>query len=184
MLQKSVLRINLLRRRKMISFFKKRVADFIICQRLLNWLIIYLRAHNITVLGVYTPISSEPNLYSVYNTLRAYGLKLCLPVVGSNNVLYFVNWMPNDTLIRDIHGSFFPSHGNTITKFPDVVIMPCIGFNAENIRLGYGGGYYDRTFNRLSKSQKPITIGVSYIDAKVMFVSEIHDLILDVIITN
>ena len=64
---------------------------------------------------------------------------------------------------------------------PEVVLAPCLGFNDQGFRLGYGGGYFDRT---LAQSPKPTAIGIAYANCRRGFVAEEHDIPLDLIITD
>ena len=62
-----------------------------------------------------------------------------------------------------------------------MLLIPCLGFNANNYRLGYGGGYYDRT---LALAPKPFTLGIAYQQGQVNFIAEEHDLPMDLIVTE
>ncbi len=64
---------------------------------------------------------------------------------------------------------------------PNTVLIPCVGFNAQRIRLGYGAGYYDRT---LAIAPRPATIGIAYTCAQAAFDAAPHDIALDAIITE
>ncbi len=66
---------------------------------------------------------------------------------------------------------------------PDVVIAPLVGFDARSYRLGYGGGYFDRTLAAMSA--KPRTIGVGYADCTLTSIfPQPHDIPMDEIITS
>ncbi|MDE2430963.1 MAG: 5-formyltetrahydrofolate cyclo-ligase, partial [Burkholderiales bacterium] len=64
---------------------------------------------------------------------------------------------------------------------PDALLIPCVGFNAGNFRLGYGGGYYDRT---LALQPRPVALGVAYQCALADFRAAEHDIALDKIFTE
>ena len=64
---------------------------------------------------------------------------------------------------------------------PPVLLIPCLGFNAQGYRLGYGGGYYDRT---LAGAPRPQTVGVAYACLRADFASAPHDVALDLVITE
>jgi 5,10-methenyltetrahydrofolate synthetase len=71
---------------------------------------------------------------------------------------------------------------------PEIVLVPTLGFTAQAARLGYGGGYYDRTLAKLSQSGcKPINIGIAWQQGLLTeadaFVPQPHDVILDAIAT-
>jgi 5-formyltetrahydrofolate cyclo-ligase len=68
---------------------------------------------------------------------------------------------------------------------PRIVCIPCLAFNREGHRLGYGGGYYDRTIEDLKKKERVITIGVAYSSQEVKDLPlEEHDQQLDFIVTE
>jgi 5,10-methenyltetrahydrofolate synthetase len=61
------------------------------------------------------------------------------------------------------------------------VLLPCVGFNGQRMRLGYGGGFYDRT---LAAVPRPLALGVAYSCARADFAGEAHDIALDAIFTE
>lgn len=131
-------------------------------------------------LGVYWPINGEPDLRQTYAELAARGMQLALPVVAARAApLRFARWMPGDALVRDAFGVSIPAHIAEVT--PDALLIPCVGFNVDNIRLGYGGGFYDRT---LAATPRPITLGIAYSFSRAEFDYAEHDVALDAIITE
>jgi 5-formyltetrahydrofolate cyclo-ligase len=173
---KSVLRAQLLQSRRNMSAAHKATAENVICQRLLDW----LQRHPVTRLGVYHPIRQEPDLHSLYNVLSAQGVHLSLPIIrGQALPLDFVRWLPGETLVKDALGTSVPPAG--MPEQPQALLIPCLGFNRDKIRLGYGGGYYDRT---LARAPRPLAIGIAYAEAQAEFAGEAHDIALDLIITG
>jgi 5,10-methenyltetrahydrofolate synthetase len=59
--------------------------------------------------------------------------------------------------------------------------VPCLGFNPQGYRLGYGGGYYDRT---LEPAPRPLTVGIAYACLAAAFDGAPHDVALDAIVTE
>jgi len=174
--EKSVLRNRLLAARKTLTPSAKAAAEVAICARLLAW----LHANPVTRLGVYHPIRQEPDLYPAYNALSAQGVHLCLPIIrGKELPLEFIRWTPGDALVKDAMGTSVPAQGDIVQ--PQALLIPCLGFNGERLRLGYGGGYYDRT---LAQAPRPLTLGIAYADALVDFAAEAHDIALDLIISG
>lgn len=174
--EKSLLRLQLLAARKVMTPAAKMATETAICARLLAW----LRQHPVASLGVYYPIRQEPELYPVYSALNTQGVHLSLPIIRGNDLpLEFVRWTPGEMLVKDAMGTSAPPHGETVQ--PHALLIPCLGFNAARVRLGYGGGFYDRT---LAPSPRPLAIGVAYANARVDFAAHMHDIALDLIITE
>lgn len=131
------------------------------------------------VVGVYWPIRGEPDLRALFAQWHREGAVLALPVVDAPAMpLRFVQWAPDEPLIEGRYGVAVPREGKTV--LPDLLIIPCVGFDARGYRLGYGGGYYDRT---LAVSQ-PVTFGVAWSEAQLADIKpEPTDRPLDVIVT-
>ena len=72
--------------------------------------------------------------------------------------LIFRSWAPGEKLEKGVWNIPVPSAGEVVV--PSVVIAPLVGFDSAGFRLGYGGGYYDRTLASLPA--KPLTIGVGF----------------------
>jgi 5-formyltetrahydrofolate cyclo-ligase len=132
-------------------------------------------------LGVYWPIRGEPDLRPLYAALQARGVQLALPVVDddSERPLRFLAWTPGEALLEDRFGAAAPARQNAL--LPAALLIPCVGFNAQRVRLGYGGGFYDRM---LAQTPRPLTLGVAYDCAEVRFDGEAHDIALDAIVTE
>jgi 5-formyltetrahydrofolate cyclo-ligase len=104
-----------------------------------------------------------------------------MPVVlEKNQALIYVRWQPGELLARDASGTMAPAQHEHALQ-PAVVLAPCVGFNDEGFRLGYGGGYFDRT---LAQKPRPTAIGVAYAITRTQFAAEAHDIPLDLIITD
>lgn len=181
-LEKSMLRIQLLKRRNIMTISKQHAAEITICKRLLNW----WHVNKITLLGIYLPIHREPDLRIAYSILYKYGVRFCLPKIrGKKLPLDFISWTFQDSLIQDKFGTLFSKYGKVIQ--PQGILVPCVGFNTARVRLGYGYGYYDRTIAQLNNdlSHKILkTIGIAYSNTQIIFTPAAHDTILDIIITN
>lgn len=132
-------------------------------------------------LGAYWPLRGESDLRSAYAALRERGVLLALPAVTQRDAaLGFRAWTPGDPLERDAAGVPAPP-ASAAEVIPDAILLPCLGFNADRIRLGYGGGYYDRT---LALPSRPLAIGVADRCTRAAFDAEPHDVPLDAILTE
>ena len=75
---------------------------------------------------------------------------LCLPVIDeiNNGILIFKEYLNDDNLKVGKFGIKEPINSNTL--LPDIIFTPCLAFDLEGYRLGYGGGYYDKTISYLN----------------------------------
>jgi 5,10-methenyltetrahydrofolate synthetase len=174
---KAVLRKRLLAARAAIGAEDKKDWDRRLGEALLAW----CAGHEIKCLGVYWPIRGEPDLREVYARLAARGIGLALPVVqGKEAPLAYYAWKPKEEMDKDAYGIAIPKQRDAAIK-PDVVLVPCVGYNRENFRLGYGGGFYDRT---LHQEPRPYALGIAYCCGLAAFAAEAHDLPLQEILTE
>lgn len=171
------LRKFLLQQRGAIDPLRRQAWDARIAQRVLAW----CRQHQLTSLGVYWPIQGEPDLLDCYQQLSELGLQLALPLVsGKHRPLHFLAWQPGDAMTTDEYGIPVPAQRERRLN-PAALLIPCVGFNAQGYRLGYGGGYYDCT---LALAPRPLALGVAYQLLRAEFAPGAHDIALDSILTE
>ena len=105
------------------------------------------------------PIRGEYDARHLARTLRERGALTALPVVvAPKQPLIFREWHPGVPLAVGPLGISYPS--NSASVLPDTVLLPMNGWDAAGHRLGYGGGFFDRTLASLAA--KPLVIGVTY----------------------
>jgi 5,10-methenyltetrahydrofolate synthetase len=133
--------------------------------------------------SAYWPFRGEPDLRDWLRTVRARGGRTALPVVVERRrPLVFRIWNEGDALERGIWNILVPSSAAEAV-IPDVVIAPVVGFDPDCYRLGYGGGYYDRTLAAMPR--KPRAFGVGYETALIRTIfPQPHDIRLDSIVTD
>ncbi len=132
-------------------------------------------------LGVYWPLRDEPDLLPAYAQLAALGAQLLLPVVLEKDApLAFARWEIGETMVSDAMGVSVPARLQ-LAPCPPALLIPCLGFNGAGFRLGYGGGFYDRT---LAQTPRPATLGVAYACQLAEFGNDAHDVALDRIVTE
>lgn len=134
------------------------------------------------LIGFYWPFRGEFDARPVLSKLRGKGVRLALPVVVAKGCpLQFRTWSPGDRMIRGVWNIPIPVDGETVD--PDVLIAPLVGFDPAGYRLGYGGGFYDRTI--ASRPTKPLTVGVGFALARLSTIyPQAHDVPMDVIVTE
>ncbi|MFC0136251.1 5-formyltetrahydrofolate cyclo-ligase [Massilia eurypsychrophila] len=172
-----MLRRSLALARASIDPARKARWDAAIGAQLLAW----WRAQPVPALGVYWPLRGEADLSSAYAELAQAGVRLALPVVLARDAaLGFADWQPGEAMVKDTMGVAVPADLRMVAR-PPALLVPCLGFNEEGYRLGYGGGYYDRT---LELEPRPVTLGIAYACQAAQFASAAHDVALDRIITE
>ena len=137
------------------------------------------------VVAAYWPMPGEPDPREALANWHRAGWSLALPVVrGPEEPLDFCAWAPGDDIAGGLQGTRQPSR--CVVCVPDVLVIPCLGFDGRGFRLGYGGGFYDRTLAALANAGcRVVTIGVARDDAQVVgFEPHAHDRALDCIVTE
>ncbi len=128
-------------------------------QHLLN----YLAGNRPKCLAGYLPIGSELDPQPTLSALRKEGVTTALPVVvAPDNPLIFRNYQPDDSLITEMFGTRAPATSAPVA-IPEIVLVPLLAFDRKGYRLGYGGGFYDRTIALFQeKNRKCAFIGFAY----------------------
>lgn len=107
------------------------------------------------------PMGDEIDVRPLLIQLHGRGFRCALPVVTPKGTpLVFRAWAPDDTLEPGPFGTSHPPAAQGEVT-PDAVLAPMLAFDAAGFRLGYGGGYYDRTLERLRRG-KVLAVGVAY----------------------
>lgn len=132
----------------------------------------------------YLPIRDEIDPRPAMQALHAAGHLVCVPLVtGRAQPLAFCAWSPGVALTRGPFGVDFPE--GTAPVVPDLLLVPLLAFDAAGYRLGYGGGYYDRTLARLRARGPVRAIGLAYAGQEVARVPvEPTDARLDAVVTE
>lgn len=135
------------------------------------------------VISCYWPFKGEPNLHPFMKSLAALGGVCALPVVVSlGKPLFFRAWSQETPMTRGVWNIPVPQETAPVVV-PDVVIAPLIGFDPSGYRLGYGGGFYDRTLAGITKPVR--VIGVGYQSAAIPTIfPQWHDIPMDSVITE
>ena len=137
------------------------------------------------IVSAYWPLRGEPDLRPWLGELHAQGLVCVLPVVvQKNEPLQFRRWSPGCAMEKGFWNIPVPADPATFT--PQLLIAPVVGFDRQRYRLGYGGGYFDRTLALLQSEQRAFHVaGVGYSDAEIASIRPLdHDIPLQAIVTE
>ncbi len=136
-----------------------------------------------TVIAGYIPIGSEIDPRPLMTEFHKRGAVLCMPeVVEKDAPLQFREWSPGDLLISGALGTLQPL-STARTLDPDVMLLPLVGVDQKGVRLGQGGGFYDRTIAKYS-GKDLLTLGLAF-EAQIVedLPKDIHDQYLDGLIS-
>jgi 5,10-methenyltetrahydrofolate synthetase len=127
-------------------------------------------------LGACLPFRGECDVLPLLRTMHAWGWRLCVPVVeAASRPMGFRGWHPDVALTRDRHGIEIPD--SSPVAAPDILLLPVVAVDAAGYRLGYGGGYFDRTLAELAaRNHYPWSIGVGFSLARITSICpQAHD---------
>jgi 5,10-methenyltetrahydrofolate synthetase len=135
-----------------------------------------------TIVSVYWPIKAEPDLRPWMHASSQRGVCVALPVaIAVGQPLAFREWRPNIRMARGLWKIPYPASG--VEVVPTVVIAPLVGFDEKCFRLGYGGGFFDRTLEGMAT--RPLVIGVGFPGASIRTIfPQPHDIPMDWIVTG
>jgi 5,10-methenyltetrahydrofolate synthetase len=136
----------------------------------------------LALLAGYWPIRGEPDAMPYLERVLASGASVALPaVVAPRQPLQFRRWTPTTAMEAGPLRIPHPAEGPAVT--PDALLIPLVGFDAAGHRLGYGGGYYDRTLAALTP--RPLAIGLGFELGRLATLSPApHDAAMDYIFTE
>ena len=149
---------------------------------------IILKLHHIlkdmepSTLAFYWPFKGEIDCRGLIAELLQQGWQAALPaVIKENSPLEFRLWTPETSMISGVWK--IPVPQTRMIVEPKVMLIPLVGFDDDHYRLGYGGGYYDRTLAEIKSS--PMKIGLGFEQARLTTIyPQRYDIAMDVILTE
>ena len=113
------------------------------------------------VIAGYMPIRTEIDVLPAMTALHELGHRICVPVIVRPGLpLSFREWTPESELVSGPFGAAIPRAGDWLA--PELLIVPLVTYDAQGFRLGYGGGYYDRSLELLRKKKPVLAVGYAY----------------------
>jgi 5-formyltetrahydrofolate cyclo-ligase len=119
------------------------------------------------VISGFSSLPDEFRAWPLLRRLHGEGHALAMPVMqGKGRPLVFRAWAPGDAMDKAVWGIAEPKADKPVLE-PDIVLVPLLAFDATGWRLGYGGGYYDRTLRGLRARKSIVAIGLAYDESQV-----------------
>lgn len=145
-------------------------------------LLAWLTCREPATLAFCAPVRNEFDTRPLATRLIARGWRATMPIaMAVDTPMIFREWTPDAAMTTDGYGIPIPAAGETLV--PDIVLLPLVAFDAAGFRLGYGGGYFDRTLAALVP--RPIAIGVGFELARTETIRpQPHDVPLNAIVTE
>ena len=137
------------------------------------------------IVAGYWPIGDELDVRPLLAALSQSGGVTALPVViEPRRPLEFRAWAPGQPLEAGAHGTWHPC-ADAAPVVPDCLLVPLLAFDDDGHRLGYGGGYYDRTIQALRAHGRLVAVGVAYAAQRLAEVPhDDNDQMLDLVLTE
>jgi len=175
---KDIIRKSLLEKRRQLSASERQQAALTLQANLLK----FLADKEFQSLGGYSPIRGEIDILPSLEALRQQGKTIALPRLPAvPGALPFHEFFPNELEKGRFDIPQPPASARQVV--PDILLIPLVAFDKQGYRLGYGGGYYDRTLAALDP--RPLAIGCAYAFQQVETLpAEPHDQQLDIVITG
>ncbi len=142
-------------------------------------------ASNFKVVSAFFPYQSEIDTRPLLGRLAGDGWTTALPIViALNEPLIFRRWLPGEPTVAGMWNIPQPTEESPLLE-PDVLLVPLLSFDRQGYRLGYGGGFYDRTIELYRSRKKIKAIGVAYAAQEVLSVPhDRHDQRLDGVLSE
>ena len=136
------------------------------------------------VVSAYMPIRTEVNPLPTMRRLVSEGHEVCVPVISaSGQPLDFAEWSPDAVMVDGPFGAAVPADLRLVE--PEIVVAPLLAFDRRGYRLGYGGGFYDRTLTELRERGVGYAVGFAYAAQEIDVVpTDEFDAPLDAIVTE
>ena len=174
---KSGIRNKIIKLRKNNSYQNLRIVSEKFSSFLKN------KEYNFKNLGGYYPSNYEIDDLHILDIYNKQNYNILLPAIKKNNQMDFFKWSNNAPLRINKYG--IPEPVSSKVFYPDILLVPLVGYDTDLNRLGYGGGFYDRYIEKIEKIKKVIKIGFAFSYQKIKSVpTNQFDKKLDFIITE
>ena len=184
------LRMRLKETRASLPISERERGALLMRARLFTWLnaardALAPSGRKLACVAAFWPLGDEPDLRPLLEQWADSDVQVCLPCVkGPGQPLVFRAWTPDAPMAAGAYGIAEPTQGPDCQ--PDVILVPTLGYTDRADRLGYGGGYYDRTLAALEQAGHDcIAIGIAWHECRLPedYEPASHDRRLDAVLT-
>ena len=170
-------------RKRILKIREKRYFEIKIGKNFINYILNKINFSKKKIIGGYFPINSEIDCLQILNKFYYKGYSISLPIIRKNQQMDFYVWKINNPLTLNSLGIPQPIKQKKV--YPDVLFVPIVAFDKYRNRIGYGGGFYDRYIEKISKIKNCIIIGLAFSHQKVNKIKiEKFDKKIDLILTE
>mgnify|MGYP001382118162 FL=1 len=170
-------------RNQILNIRKKKYFKIKIGKNFLNNILHKIDFSKEKIIGGYFPINFEIDCLQILNKFYSKGNSISLPIIRKNRQMDFYIWEKYNPLTVNSLG--IPQPIKLKKVYPDILFVPIVAFDKYRNRIGYGGGFYDRYLEKISKKKKSIIIGLAFSHQKVNKINvENFDRKLDLILTE
>jgi len=171
-------------RKKILRIRKKKYFEIKLGNNFINKIFYKINlSKKKKLIGGYFPINFEIDCLQLLKKFYQEGYSISLPIINKNYQMDFYKWEINDPLTISSLGIPQPSKLKKV--YPDILFVPLVVFDKYSNRIGYGGGFYDRYIEKISKIKKCVTIGLAFSHQKVNKIeTENFDQKLNLIVTE
>ena len=170
-------------RKRILRIRKKKYFKIKIGKNFLNKILLKINFSKKKIIGGYFPINFEIDCLQILNKINTNGYSISLPIIKKNRQMDFYKWEVNNPLTINSLG--IPQPIKLKKVYPDIIFVPIVAFDKCRNRIGYGGGFYDRYLEKISKIKNCKIIGLAFSHQKVNKIKvEKFDRKLDLILTE
>ena len=170
-------------RKKLIKIRKKKYSNNLTISSIKLFKFLKKKKLNPYIIGGYYPFNYELDILNILEKFEKKNYIISLPKISKNNQMDFFKWSFKEPLKINKYG--IPETTSNEKIFPNILLIPLVGFDDQFNRLGYGGGYYDRYLSKVQDKHRIIKIGVGFSFQKIKNIPvNRHDKKLDSIITE
>ena len=170
-------------RKKLINLRKKNYSKKFSISSIKLFKLLEKKKLRSKIIGGYYPFNYELEIFNILEELEKKNYIFSLPKVSKNNEMNFFKWSKSEPLKVNKYG--IPEPISKKKMYPNILLIPLVGFDYHFNRLGYGGGYYDRYLSKRKIKDELFKIGVGFSFQKVKNIPiDKYDQKLDCIITE